>query len=104
LAKYGVVISKDGNASSALDTIEIHLKGHKYPSPDNPGVTGENLVIQYRDLNGDGVEEIVIRSESSKDSRTAIKVVLENNKAVGFHVLDTYSMCLGFSKEGFYCP
>jgi len=104
LKKYGVVISKDGNASPSLDTFEIHLKGQKYPSPDNPGITGENLVIQYRDLDGDGVEEIIVQSEDSKDSRTVIKVLVEHGNAVGFHILETHFMCLGFSKEGFYCP
>ena len=104
LAKYGVIISKEGNESPSLDTFEIHLKGRKYPSPDNPGVTGEHLVIEFRDLDGDGVEEILVRAESSKDSRTVIKVLVEHGKAVGFHILETHLMCLGFSKEGYYCP
>lgn len=104
LAKYGVVISKENFASSSLDGFQFDIKGPSITGPDGPEVSGEHLVLQFRDLDGDGVEEILVQSESSKYSRTTIKVLMDGKKAVGFHILDTYSMCLGFSKEGFHCP
>jgi hypothetical protein len=103
LAKYGVVVEKAPAASASLDHFKIYLKGRQ-PGPDDVDVICEDLVVQYRDLDGDGVEEIVAQCESATDSRVIIKVLMENNKAVGFHILESRAICLSFGKEGFTCP
>ena len=104
LKKYGVVVTREGFESPSLVGYKFDLKGPSITGPDSPEESGEHLVIEFRDLDGDGVEEVLIQSETLKDSRTVIKVLVEGGKAVGFHILETHSMCLGFSKEGFYCP
>jgi len=103
LAKYGVVVEKAPLASASLDHFKIHLKGRQ-PGPDDVDVICEDLVIQFRDLDHDGVEEILAQCESSKNSQAIIKVLIEDKKAVGFHILESHSICLSFGKEGFHCP
>jgi hypothetical protein len=103
LKKCGVEINREATASASLDSFEIHIKGQR-PGYDDVGVTGEHLVFQYRDLDGDGVEEILIQSGDRKDSRTVLKVLMENNKAVAFHVLETHFMCIGYYRERLHCP
>src|SRR3569623_91715 len=91
LKKYGIEINREATASQSLDAFEIHIKGQR-PGYDDVSVIGEHLIFEYRDLDGDGVEEILVQSGDRKESRTVLKVLMENNKAVAFHILETHSM------------
>jgi len=97
--KYGVTYEDAVLQSPTASEISFYINSDK-GRVDGPTFLGTELTVSYADLDHDGVDEIVLRSDFDSDS-AHVKVLLENGKAVGFHILDRKGMAIMFSPEGF---
>ncbi len=103
LKKYGIDYRYDSNASPSLETIDFFINSSN-GEIEGPSITGTGLVLKFEDLEKTGIKDIVITKEERSNSRVVIRPLLKDGRAVGFHIVESSHMCVGYYPEGYVCP
>jgi hypothetical protein len=103
LKKYGFDYRFESNASPTLMTIDFFINSN-HGEIKGPCIIGDGLIIKFQDLEKTGIEDIIITAEGHSASKIVIKPLLKDGRGVGFHILESRGMCLGYREEGYMCP
>jgi hypothetical protein len=69
-----------------------------------PTIIGDELFVRFKDVDGDGIDEIVVKSAQHPASHVVIKVIISNGHGVRYHIVEAERMGVGFPEEGYYSP
>jgi len=103
LQKYGVEYEYHSPASPNLVDVEFSLNTKEGKKP-GPEFIADNLVVEFVDLDKDGVEEIIATNQGAPTHRAVAKLLIKDGVATGFHIVESQHMGTSFSEEGYYCP
>lgn len=104
LKKYGIDYRFDnGMASPSKESVTFFINSTNGEIA-GPRIIGENLIINFQDLEKTGIKDIVITMGGDSLSKAVIRPLVKDGHGVGFHVLENQYTCLAYPEEGYYCP
>lgn len=98
--KYGVEYKYAQMSSPTLDAVDFFINSEGGPIP-GPTIMGDALEVSYEEIDKDGVDEIVLRSDVYPEKFVYIKILLKDGKASGFRILDRKGFAIIYPEAGF---
>ena len=100
LRKYGVFYSWDHGEHYEVTILSFWLQTDK-GKIDGPSFLGDNLTMEFSRVGGDPIPEIVVSAKNDPSSRAVVKVIVEDGKAVRFHIVEANRIDIAYRAEGY---
>jgi len=87
LARYGVFYKTTYGQSESLSHIRFY-RDHNGVRHEGPEITGSWIYVEYADMYGDSLPEIVVKSEMKSEGRVVVKLNLSDDSKPPFDILE----------------
>jgi hypothetical protein len=98
LTRYGLDYRTEGGASPSYDAFLFYLKDN----PEKikcPFFDGFELHLRFADVDGDGIEEIIVTRDGDPKAISVVKALVKDGKVTGFRVLKEENIEAIFSEN-----
>jgi hypothetical protein len=103
LEKYGVTYKVTTGQSPTFYHVQIQREVGGVVRT-GPEIIGSVLSVRYEDLTGDGIPEMIVYSESSKENEVHLQLVTEPGSAFDFRVLRQSYLYIHYPEQGYIWP